>query len=668
MKVYTEKTKEAFLEGKEAALNGDLEKIKRLTYGRMNLEDTDVDGKTILHYATMSGSLEMVKYLVLNCQMDPTYADNDLLLPLDLAKGSVKSFYEEYLGFDIEKTYRNPVRRGFHADPSIVRVGDYYYMVNSSFVYFPCIPISRSQDLVHWEVIGHAVTDKDWAKEHLLNLQGGRGFWAPDISYCNGRFYICATLRNNDDMEFPQTQMVTSSDRPEGPYDTPVIHNIRGIDPSIFTDDDGRRYMLLNRGARMHEISSDGKEILSDAQMICYGYSGHAPEGPHLIKKDGYYYLFLAEGGTGKGHMITVFRSKELKGPYESCPYNPIMTQKNESAAIKCCGHGKPVKTPDGRWFIVYLCSRLAYDEYGFLGRETCLDEMIWTLDGWPIINKGKGPSYIARLPFDRESFDADMSLAYDLNKEENDKEMTDVSSQKEMNEFVLDSLAPKEKRKITKNEMCFVRVMDDDYIEIIDSDSVKIKPCGMDLNNSKCRSICLYSQKDFVTDDAVVLKNTNITKGDECGLVLYYDENSYIKFGIKKKLSEEADTSKDCTGCRNECAENPYDNDGCGEAFEVKISEYVDDKYTRTLRKFVSLDDLHGVSFKVHTDKLKRIFYLNDEYIGELDNVTCLCSEGLIKGKRFTSAMIGAFCVGDDKREDKKAYEFEFLTSESKM
>ena len=352
-----------------------------------------------------------------------------------------------------------------HADPSIICVGDDYYMVNSSFIYFPCIPISHSKDLVHWEVNGHAVTDEAWAKEHLGHLEGGRGFWAPDISYHNGRASIfvrrCSTMMMQHHI---QTQMVTSSQTPEGPYDTPVIHNVLGIDPSIFTDDDGRRYMLINRGARMMEISEDGKEILSEPEMIWYGHSGRAPEGPHLLKKDGYYYCFLAEGGTGIGHRIAVGRSKNLWGPYEDCPYNPIMTQLDAIAPIQCCGHGKPVRLSDGRWYIVYLCSRYLEDKWGMLGRETCLDRIEWTPDGWPIVNRGKGPSYMAKLPF----------LEY---KED------------------------KESLKMVYNQQIAYytpRTRDYKYIPEWDGKRITINGCGQDLCTQECRSVLVKNQPDF--------------------------------------------------------------------------------------------------------------------------------------------------------------------------
>lgn len=654
MNIYSSKSEKGFKEGIEAALSGDLELVKQKTRHGLNLEDTDEHGRSVLHYAVLGGNLEIVRYLVLSCQMDPTYADEWLITPYDLAgeelylealgmlpsggktvygglsvkasqdyiyqkyyfkskdnnknsnsdsnedgnndnRKDIYTFLKEYLGYDLSDTYRNPVMRSFHADPSIVRVGDDYYMVNSSFIYFPGIPISHSKDLVNWRLIGYAVTDPDWASEHLGRLEGGRGFWAPDISYHDGRFYICATLRNNDDMEYPQTQIVTSSDRPEGPYDTPVIHNISGIDPSLFTDDDGRRYMLLNRGACLVEVSSDGKRILSDPEMIAYGWSGHAPEGPHLIKKDGYYYCFLAEGGTGRGHMITVLRSRNLKGPYENCPYNPIMTQKDPIAPIQCCGHGKPVMTQDGNWYMVYLCERMIDGKWGMLGRETALDKITWTADGWPIVNMRKGPSYIAKLPYDR-------------------KDSTYVAN---------DSKIPNDgKHNMTIPDFVwlFARTADKKFVDVRQDSSVMIKGDGRDLCDIGCRSFAVYNQKDLVCRDEIQMISPNgLLDNEEAGMTLYYDENSYIKFGLRKQ-------------------------DGCTKAV---ITEYRDDRYI--YEHIFNIEDISENTFTLITDYTQRTFLLNGRCLYTAKDVTGICSEGLSKGKRFTSAMIGAYVFGNN-------------------
>ena len=590
MILYTSKTEAAAKKAFQAALEGDLKTVSLLVDHSMNTEDCDPEGNSLLHYAVRGRNLEVVRYLTQVCGMSPLWANSDLVTPYEEAgnlpecreKEEILNFFQEICGFPLEETYKNPVCRGMHADPSIVRVGEDYYMVNSSFVYFPCIPITHSRDLVHWEVIGHAVTDREWAKEHLGHLEGGRGFWAPDISYYNGRFYICATLRNNDDAPYIQTQMVTSASRPEGPYETPVIHNVLGIDPSLFADDDGRRYMLINRGARIMEVSGDGKEILSEPKMIWYGHSGHAPEGPHLLKKDGYYYCFLAEGGTGKGHMITVARSRNLMGPYEDCPYNPIMTQKDEIAPIQCCGHGKPVQTPDGRWFMVYLCSRFLEGQWGMLGRETCLDEVTWTADGWPLVNGGKGPSYLSKLPLPLE---------------------TGHSAKEEGNQNSL-WMAP--------------RTIDPARIQIGQDGWITIQGDGKDLCCRECESLLVKNQPDFCFTAGFSMEL--LPQGGEhleadAGMVLYYDENTYVKFGVTQN--------------------------------QVFIAEYVDDRYVRQERMDFSFEG--KADFSVETIGLKRKFYFNHQLLWTWDRVTSICSEGLVKGKRFTGAMYGVYVNGSN-------------------
>ncbi len=579
MNLYTSKTEATAKKAFEAAKEGNESLVIHLIDHTFNIEDCDVEGNSILHYAVKGKSLSLVTYLVERCGLDPTWANQNMVTPYDLSKGTqIEEYFKTVCGFSLEESYRNPVLRGMHPDPSVVRVGEDYYMVHSSFLYFPAVPISHSKDLVHWEVIGYGVTDSLWAEEHLGGLEGGRGFWAPDISYHNGRFYICATLRLNDDAPCIQTQMITSSACPQGPYDTPVIHEVLGIDPSLFTDDNGKRYMLLNRGARIMEISVDGRTLLSEPTLLWYGHSGHAPEGPHLIKKDGYYYCFLAEGGTGKGHMITVSRSRSLYGPYEPCPFNPIMHQKDGMAAIQCCGHGKPVQTQDGRWFMVYLSSRFLKGQWGMLGRETCLDEIKWTLDGWPVINQGKGPSYLAPLPYRQQEY-------------------------KKAEQAAETWLTP--------------RARDESRVREEKDGTVWIRGDGKDLWEKSCRSLLVKCQPDFqfTMDFTMEIMEEETEFTSDAGVTLYYDENTYIKFGVTK------DT--------------------------VFVSEYVDQAYIRTEQQPFSFQKT--VTFRVETQGLQRTFLLNNSYLWQWPDVTSICSEGLSKGKRFTGAMYGVYVNGSN-------------------
>ncbi|MBQ9198150.1 MAG: family 43 glycosylhydrolase, partial [Clostridia bacterium] len=356
----------------------------------------DEQGRTLLHYAACSGDAETMAFTTRVLGYDAAQGDCAGVTPLDLAKERGEDALralEEISGIRLADCYRNPVRRGFWPDPSILRVGEEYWMVNSTFAMVPALPISRSRDLVHWETVGHVFTDPDTAA--LSGLPGGYGYWAPDISYYQGRFWVVATLRR-DTVPF-RLQMITSASSPQGPWDAPRFLPVDGIDPSLFTDDDGKRYLVVNPGVQIARISDAG-ELLEQPRMIFLGWNKHKSEGPHILKKDGWYYIFQAEGGTGQHHLITCSRARSLEGPYESCPFNPILGPRQADAYIGRGGHGKPVALGDGRWAIPYLCGRKTEGKT-LTGRETALDPLEWTADGWPMVNGLRGPSCLQRKP-----------------------------------------------------------------------------------------------------------------------------------------------------------------------------------------------------------------------------------------------------------------------------
>ena len=297
--------------------------------------------------------------------------------------------------------YHNPVHRGFFPDPSVVRVGEDYYMVNSTFQYFPAIAISHSTDLVHWEVIGHAITDPE--ELDLSDIKDSHGIWAPDIEYENGRFIIMATLRLNGDGKRDNNvlrrQLMVWSEKPEGPYSKPVWLEVDNIDPSLFVDADGKHYMVIAPGITLVPLSDDCTKVTGDPVQVWPGTGERCPEGPHLLRKGDYYYAILAEGGTGYGHGINIARSKNLMGPYEPSPYNPVLRQFDENAPLQRCGHGKLIEDQKGNWWVFYLCGRPNQGRYTTIGRETALDAVTWLEDGWFVINDRKGPSLEAVAP-----------------------------------------------------------------------------------------------------------------------------------------------------------------------------------------------------------------------------------------------------------------------------
>lgn len=593
-----------------AAKTGDLELVKYIVeYSRASFNEFDAYHRDILHYAAESGNVELCKYLVERVGMTPVSGDANCITPFDVADKmgyqEVCRYFETVCGAKLEDMYRNPIRTGMFPDPSICRVGDDYYMANSSFVFFPCIPISHSKDLIHWRVIGHAITNPEWAK--IDTLEGGRGYWAPDISYYNGKFYVCATYRLNDTGTVYRKQMIVSSEKPEGPYSEPVFLDEDGIDPSIFNDDDGKRYMLLNRGARIFEINQEATKQIGKAQLLFYGDQKRAPEGPHLLKKDGYYYLFEAEGGTGPGHRITVSRSKELFGVYEPCPYNPIMRQEDPLAPIQRCGHGKPVMTPNGEWYMVYLCGRQIDGKYSMLGRETALDPITWTADGWPLVNMRKGPSIIQKKPNLSEVMLED-DCALDLAK----KELSPVW------------ITP--------------RVPEKDAITIVDN-TLWLKGSRAPLSSVDSRNILLRRQVDFVFDAEVSFYMQNMEEGQHEGLVCYYDENSWVTFGVHKTKV----------------------------GYEIKAWEHIG--IEDIIHEGVTLKvPCEKITYRVQTQYLQRTFsYRIDD--GEwvdykiLDNVYYICDEGVQMGKRFTGAMIGMYAYAGEKPYTAQIKHFTYLS-----
>ncbi|MGK9367438.1 glycoside hydrolase family 43 protein [Melioribacter sp. Ez-97] len=303
--------------------------------------------------------------------------------------------------YNAQEKYSNPILMGFYPDPSICKVGDNYYMVNSSFAYFPGIPVFQSKDLVNWKLIGHALDRKEQMNTNGLGVS--RGVFAPSIRYHKGLFYITCTL-----VDAGGNFIVTAKD-PAGPWSNPVwIPEINGIDPSPFFDDDGKAYIVYNsvapdnkplydghRTIRIYELDLDSLKVIGDERILINGGTDLSKkpvwiEGPHIFKKDGYYFLIAAEGGTGENHSEVVFRSKSLFGPYESYKKNPILTQRhldpNRKNPVTSTGHADFVVTDEGDLWAVFLGCRPYDNGYYNTGRETFLAPVKW-IDGWPVIN-----------------------------------------------------------------------------------------------------------------------------------------------------------------------------------------------------------------------------------------------------------------------------------------
>ncbi len=304
-------------------------------------------------------------------------------------------------------SFTNPIIAGFYPDPSICRVGKDYYLVNSTFSYFPGINVFHSRDLVHWKLIGYVL---DRPGQFNLDGQGvSRGLFAPAIRYHDGLFYVTCTL-----VDIGGNFVATAKD-PAGPWSNPVwLPQINGIDPSLFFDDDGKAYIVYNsnppddkplynghRTIRIREIDPESLKVKGEERILINGGTNIAKkpvwiEGPHILKKDGTYFLIAAEGGTEDQHSEVVFRSENVYGPYVSYEKNPILTQRNldpkRTFPITSTGHADFVQTEAGDWWAVFLgCRpyRPYEEEYYNTGRETFLAPVRWS-DGWPTINPGQ--------------------------------------------------------------------------------------------------------------------------------------------------------------------------------------------------------------------------------------------------------------------------------------
>lgn len=279
--------------------------------------------------------------------------------------------------------YMNPIITGFHPDPSICRAGDDFYLVNSTFEYFPGIAVFHSKDLINWTQIGHCIT----RNEQLILIQGQpncTGLFAPVIRYHEGIFYVICT--NVTDDEDKGGNFIVWTRDPAGEWSQPVYIDTPGIDPSLFWDEDGRTYYTgSSEGIFMCEINPLTGELLSEKQHIWQGTGGCCPEGPHIYKKDGWYYLLISEGGTEYCHMITMARSKSITGPYEACERNPVLTNRSLDTPIKAVGHADMIQDGNGNWWAVCLGIRpLGYPFLHNLGRETMLVPVVWKEGQWP--------------------------------------------------------------------------------------------------------------------------------------------------------------------------------------------------------------------------------------------------------------------------------------------
>lgn len=299
-----------------------------------------------------------------------------------------------------QNVIQNPILKGFNPDPNILRVGDDYYIVTSTFEWFPGYQIHHSRDLKNWRLISRPLDRK--SQLDMAGIPDSCGVWAPCLSYKDGTYYLLYTNVKSFDGEWKDmpNYVVTATDI-EGPWSEPTYLNSSGFDASFFHDDDGRTYlvnMLMDHrnskffgGIVLQEFDTGRMQLKGKIHYLFEGTEHGRTEGPHIYKRNGYYYLLLAEGGTGYEHCMTLLRSRSITGPYELHPENPIITSKYApDNYLQKTGHGDLVETQDGDWYAVFLTSRpLTKQGRCILGRESAIEKVEWRDDDWLYLRCG---------------------------------------------------------------------------------------------------------------------------------------------------------------------------------------------------------------------------------------------------------------------------------------
>ena len=308
----------------------------------------------------------------------------------------------------------NPVIRGFSPDPSLLKVGEDYYIATSTFEWFPGVAIYHSKDLVNWELTDYALKNDEWMD--LTGIDTSCGIWAPNLTYDRGRFYLLYTIVYTNHHWYKDTwNFMTSAPSVHGPWTKPVALNRSGFDPSLFHDDDGKNYLVnmvmghhpdeAHRfdGIDVQEINEETGELYGKPVRVFTGSRFGFTEGPNIFKHHGEYYLFCAAGGTESGHAEIVARSKDLFGPYEETQKSLFLTSVgHDDCRLKRAGHAQIVCADAGSWYMAHLCGTPIHDRC-ILGRETAIQNICWTEDGYPKIRdrEDNGPNDTFEVPAD---------------------------------------------------------------------------------------------------------------------------------------------------------------------------------------------------------------------------------------------------------------------------
>lgn len=401
--------------------------------------------------------------------------------------------------------YNNPVIKGFYPDPSVCKVGDTYYLVCSSFQFFPGVPLFESKDLINWTQIGHCLTRT--SQVQLATVSSSGGVFAPTIRHNNGRFYMTTT---NDTT---RQNFYVWTDDIYGEWSDPVYVDQGGIDPDLYFED-GKAFFMSNGtdengvgGIIQCEIDIETGRKLTPGRVIWSGTGGRYLESPHLYKINGTYYLMASEGGTEYGHMVTYARGDSPSGPFEAYPHNPVLTNRNLGGyELQGAGHGDLVQDDRGNWWMLHLGFRQIgrWLTYHHLGREVFLTPVTFGEDGW--FTAGQGGTTLTSFETDR---------------------IPDAVVQQEKTVYTFENTD-------WNLDWCYLRHPDLEQHKLA-SNKVTLQGTDITLDTPLSPTFIGIRQRDF---NAVITCDVTLTDG-EAGITLYMDENHHYDLALRKVGSE---------------------------------------------------------------------------------------------------------------------------------
>lgn len=482
--------------------------------------------------------------------------------------------------------YRNPVIRGFNPDPSICRVGKDYYLVTSSFEYFPGIPIYHSRDLVNWKQIGNCVQRAE--EFPLTHVKDSGGIWAPSIRFHEGKFYVTATLEQYGNF-------IVSAEDPSGEWSGPVWVDVGGIDPSVLFDGE-KVYYCTNQSEHpgreeitLEEIDIETGRLLTPPKAVWSGIGGGFLEAPHIYHIGEWYYILTAEGGTNFNHMITAGRSRSVWGPYEECPWNPVLTNVHDtSKEVQCSGHGDLVQDHRGGWWMVHLGIRLCRRTMSNLGRETFLTPVEWE-DGWFFAGENKKAKLVCEGPLWKE-------------QEESPEWRADLTSEK------------------WDPEILFLRSPLKEHYRKTDR-GLTIKPSAVSLSDGASPSLVVRRPFDFDCEMETEFLFEPRENGDEAGVVVMLSAEFHVELCIRR------------------------DEDGTFLVLRKRAEDMIQEAFRE------KAEDLIGkkLRMRIRADREKYSFYFGlsgaELQMAGTASTRFLCCE--LAGKCFTGTVWGLYAAG---------------------